>query len=188
MPPSARGSVWCRCTTHKTCITDSEDSLFPFSPATEFWTWRTAAPHRTSPWHFLFTLYASDFRFTSVSASLFIYFYISCFLSCGMHQPERWGKLRSVLAAPHPAEKGAGFDFTWSKKPLTCVTLHSGEVKMKRLGKNLYATTDKMSNNDVLERRLHFNIFNVRNMTRHFIITCAVFTRHVMSRNLQYYQ
>lgn len=50
-------------------------------------------------------------------------------------------------SAQHPAERGAGFDFRWSKKPLTYVTLHSEEVKVMQLYRNLNVTTGKMSNN-----------------------------------------
>lgn len=144
-----------------------------FASDAEFWTWRRAAPHGTFPWHFPFTLCTSDFRFTSV------FLFILCFLSCGMHRPEQWGKQSSLLAAQHPAEKGAGFDFTWSHWH---VTLHSEAVKLMQLSKNLYVTTDKMSNNDGTHLRAFLQ--NTFNVTCHFVIvTYAVFTKHMM---LQY--
>lgn len=80
---------------------------------------------------FLFILCSSDFRFicTGFSPPPFLGIH-----SCGMHQPEQWGKQRTLLAAQHPAKEIAGFDFSWSNKPLTCVTPPpSEEVKVMQL-------------------------------------------------------
>lgn len=61
--------------------------------------------------------------------------------SCGMHQPEQRGKQRTLLAAQHPAKEIAGFDFSWSNKPLTCVTPPpSEEVKVMQLCKKSNVT------------------------------------------------
>ena len=91
------------------------------------------APHGTFPWHLLFTPYTSDFRFPHVLDFLF-----------GASSPVGGIKLSSedsrefVGSSAAGRTRGAGFDFRRSKKPLTCVTLHSETVTMMQTGARLW--------------------------------------------------
>lgn len=89
---------------------------------------------------FLFILCSSDFRFICTGFPFFSPPFLGIH-SCGMHQPEQRGKQRTLLAAQHPAKEIAGFDFSWSNKPLTCVTPPpSEEVKVMQLCKKSNVT------------------------------------------------
>lgn len=126
---SARGLIWCRCTFSLSEAVQTGFFIYLFS----FW-----LEHFLSL--FLFILCSSDFRFICTGFSFFSPPFLGIH-SCGMHQPEQRGKQRTLLAAQHPAKEIAGFDFSWSNKPLTCVTPPpSEEVKVMQLCKKSNVT------------------------------------------------
>lgn len=128
-PCSARGLIWCRCTFSLSEAVQTGFFIYLFS----FW-----LEHFLSL--FLFILCSSDFRFICTGFSFFSPPFLGIH-SCGMHQPEQRGKQRTLLAAQHPAKEIAGFDFSWSNKPLTCVTPPpSEEVKVMQLCKKSNVT------------------------------------------------
>lgn len=126
-PCSARGLIWCRCT-------------FSLSEAVQTGFFIYLAFDWNISFHFSCSSFAALILDSSVPVSLFSPPFLGIH-SCGMHQPEQRGKQRTLLAAQHPAKEIAGFDFSWSNKPLTCVTPPpSEEVKVTQLCKKSNVT------------------------------------------------
>lgn len=121
------------------CIKDHADRRVCFFLLQSFG--HAAEQHPSIPMEHFLDISCSLFTPLVLDSPGFFFFLASSPVGCIDLSNE---ESRSLLAAQHPAEKGAGFDFRWSKKPLTSVTHHSVEVKMMQLCKNSNVTTDKM--------------------------------------------